>query len=104
MVSRIGFEPMTPSLKGKYPPNKMSNFNELILSNFKKAQSEQLKNHPIERTNWAIKNYNSNFYKFMDLDNLINFRSYKIRLYQGDMAFSNKRTVFTFLVDTFIEL
>ena len=88
MVSRIGFEPMTPSLKGKYPPNKMSNFNELILSNFKKAQSEQLKNYQIEKSKLWQQHYNKgNRFNKIDLDKLSNFRSYKVHLFQGDAAF-----------------
>ena len=78
----------------------MNNFNELILSNFKKEHSEQLKNYPIERSEYC----NIKPDKFMNLDNLINFRSYKVHLSKYDMAFDNKRTTFMFLVDTFIEL
>jgi len=78
----------------------MNNFNELILSNFKKEHSEQLKNYPNERSEFC----NVKPDKFMHLDNLINFRSYKVHLFRDDMAFDNKRTTFMFLVDTFEEL
>ena len=83
----------------------MSNFNELILSNFKKAQSEQLKNYPIAKSKlWQQHNNKGNRFNKIDLEKLSSFRSNKVHLFQGNLAFDNKRTTFTFLVDTFIEL
>ena len=81
----------------------MTNFNELILSNLKKAQSDY-KNHPSENNKYWQQIYNSKYNQFVNLDNLVNFRSYNVRLFVADMAYDNKRTTFTFFVETLQEL
>jgi len=82
----------------------MSNFNELILSNFKKALNDY-KKHSIEKSAHWQKHYNSKIDKFMNLDNLINFRSFHTGLAHGiDAAYDNKRTIFTFFVEILQEL
>ena len=81
----------------------MSNFNELILSNLKKAHSDY-KNHPSENNKYWQQIYNSKYNQFVNLDILVNFRSYNVRLFVADMAYDNKRTTFTFFVETLQEL
>ena len=82
----------------------MSNFNELIFSNFEKALNDY-KKHSIEKSKHWQKHYNNKIDKFMNLDNLINFRSYNTWLAQGiDNAYDNKRTTFTFFVEILQEL
>ena len=82
----------------------MNNFNELILSNLKKALDDY-KKHPIEKSKHWQQLYDSKIDKFMNLHNLINFRSFRTWLTQSiDGAYDNKRTTFTFFVETLQEL
>jgi len=83
----------------------MNNFNELILSNFRK-ELEGYKENPLEKSkHWRIR-YEKKVDEFKKLDNLLNFRSYKYHLSGnvGDMAYDNKRTTFTFFVEILQEL